>query len=602
MTRTMRGLRAALAVAAIALATMAQAQPDPAKVIRAVFPTGETGFDPQAAGDIYSNAVNRVIFDTPYTYDYLARPYKLIPNTAVALPEIADGGKLWTIRIKPGIYFADDPAFKGQKRELTAYDYVYSWKRVMDPRMRSNSMQMFDGRFEGMDELVNATKEGGKFDYDKAIAGLQAVDRYTIRMKLNFPDTELMSNLTTSSAAAVAREVIEAYADGSGWVMANPVGTGPYMLKEWRRGQRIVLEANPGFRDMRFPDSSDPADRALVAKYKGKRIPFAGRIEISIIEESNPRLLAFEGGEIDYAAAPTDLVWNVMDPPAKLKPRLAERGITLSRGVQPAITYTYFNMEDPIVGGYTPDKVALRRAFSLGYNVDEEVRVIRQGQAFPATQVIPPTVTGHDPKLENRKVYDPAAARALLDRFGYKDRDGDGFRETPDGKPLVLKLASAPSAIDRQYDELRKKSADAIGLKVEFVKQKWPDLLKAARLGQLQMFTLGNISTTPEGFGFLGLLYGQNSGFSNLARFRLPEFDRLYEQARAMPDGPAREKVMQKMNELVTVYAPWNITVFRYENVMVHPWITSYKYSGYTQHPWPYLDVDNAKRRAAGKS
>jgi ABC-type transport system substrate-binding protein len=600
--RGLPGLRAALAVVAIALATAAHAQADPSKVIRAVFPTGETGFDPQAAGDIYSNAVNRVIFDTPYTYDYLARPYKLIPNTAVALPEITDGGKLWTIRIKPGIYFADDPVFKGQKRELTAHDYVYSWKRVMDPRMRSNSMQMFDGRFEGMDDLVNATKEGGKFDYDKTIAGLQAIDRYTIRLKLNFPDTELMSNLTTSAASAVAREVVEAYADGSGWVMANPVGTGPYKLKEWRRGQRIVLEANPDFRDVRFPDSSDPADRALVAKYKGKRIPFAGRVEISIIEESNPRLLAFEGGEIDYAAAPTDLVWNVLDPPAKLKPRLAERGITLSRGVQPAITYTYFNMEDPVVGGYTPDKIALRRAFSLGYNVDEEIKVIRQGQAFPATQVIPPTVTGHDPKLENRKVYDPAAARALLDRFGYKDRDGDGYRETPDGKPLVLKLASAPSAIDRQYDELRKRSADAIGLKIEFVKQKWPDLLKAARLGQIQMFTLGNISTTPEGFGFLGLLYGQNSGFSNLARFRLPEFDKLYEQARAMPDGPAREKVMQKMNELVTVYAPWNITVFRYENVMVHPWITSYKYSGYTQHPWPYLDVDNAKRRAAGKS
>jgi ABC-type transport system substrate-binding protein len=412
----------------------------------------------------------------------------------------------------------------------------------------------------------------------------------------------MMSNLTTSSASAVAREVVEAYADGGGWVMANPVGTGPYKLKEWRRGQRIVLEASPSFRDVRFPDSSDPADKALVVKYKGKRIPFAGRIEISIIEESNPRLLAFEGGEIDYAAAPVDLVWNVMDPPAKLKPRLAERGITLSRGVQPAISYTYFNMEDPIVGGYTPDKVALRRAFSLGYNVEEEIRVIRQGQAFPATQVIPPTVTGHDPKLEGRKAYDPVAARALLDRFGYKDRDGDGYRETPDGKPLVLKIASAPSAVDRQNDELRKKSADAIGLKVEFVKQKWPDLLKAARLGQLQMFTLGNISTTPEGFGFLGLLYGQNAGFSNLARFRLPEFDKLYEQARAMPDGPAREKVMQKMNELVTVYAPWNITVFRYENVLVHPWITSFKYSGYTQHPWPYLDVDNAKRRGGAKS
>jgi ABC-type transport system substrate-binding protein len=595
-------VRLALAAACAALATTALAQPDPDKVIRAVFPTAETGFDPQAAGDIYSNAVNRVIFDTPYKYDYLARPYKLIPNTAVALPEISDGGKVWTIRIKPGIYFADDPVFKGQKRELTAHDYVYAWKRVLDPKMRSNSMQMFDGRFEGMGDLVAAARDGGKFDYDRAISGLQAVDRYTIRMKLNFPDTELLANLTTTAAGAVAREAIEAYADGSGWAMANPVGTGPYRLKEWRRGQRIVLEANPGFRDERFPDSSDPADKALVAKYKGKRIPFAGRVEISIIEESNPRLLAFEQGEIDYAGAPTDLIWNVMDPPHKLKPRLADKGVTLSRGVQPAITYTYFNMEDPVVGGYTPEKIALRRAFSLGYNVDEEIRVIRQGQAFPATQVIPPTVTGHDPKMQGRKAYDPAAAKALLDRFGYKDRDGDGYRELPDGKPLTLKLASAPSAIDRQYDELRKKSADAIGLRVEFVKQKWPDLLKAARLGQLQMFTLGNINTTPEGFGFLGLLYGPNGGFSNLSRFKLPEYDKLYEQARSMPYGAERERTMQKMNELVTAYAPWNITVFRYENILVQPWITSYKYSGYTNHPWPYLDVDPAKRRAAGKS
>ena len=594
--------RAAAALAlSLACAGAALAQPDPSKVIRAVFPTAETGFDPQAAGDIYSNAVNRVIFDTLYEYDYLARPYKLVPNTAVALPEITDGGRLWTIRVKPGIYFSDDPAFKGQKRELTAYDYVYSWKRVLDPRMRSNSMQMFDGRFEGMDELVAAAREGGKFDYDKAIAGLQAIDRYTIRIRLNFPDAELLPNLTTAGAGAVAREVIEAYGDGSGWAMANPVGTGPYRLKEWRRGQKIVLEANPGFRDKRFPDSADPADRAIVAKFRGRRIPFAGRIEVSIIEESNPRLLAFEQGELDYAAAPVDLVWNVLDPPAKLKPRLAGRGVTLNRGVQPAITYTYFNMEDPVVGGYTPDKVALRRAFALAYNVDEEIRVIRQGQAFPATQVIPPTVSGHDPRLDGRKVYDPAAAKALLDRFGYRDRDGDGYRELPDGRPLVLKLASAPSAIDRQYDELRKRSADAVGLKLEFVKQKWPDLLKAARLGQIQMFTLGNINTTPEGFGFLGLLYGPNGGFSNLARFRLPEYDRLYEQARAMPLGAEREKVMQRMNELVSAYAPWNITVFRYENVVTQPWLGAFKYSGFTQHPFPYLDVDVAKRRGAGK-
>ena len=181
--------------------------------------------------------------------------------------------------------------------------------------------------------------------------------------------------------------------------MQNPVGTGPYRLKDWRRGQKIVLEANPGFRDVTFPDSKDPADREIVARMKGVKLPRIGRIEITIIEESQPRLLAFEKGDLDYVTVPGDLVWNVMSKDNKLLPRFADAGVTLARGIQPAITFTYFNMEDPVVGGYTKDKVALRRAIGMAYNVDEEIRVLRQGQAMPATQVIPPGVTGYDPNF-----------------------------------------------------------------------------------------------------------------------------------------------------------------------------------------------------------
>ena len=161
--------------------------------------------------------------------------------------------------------------------------------------------------------IVSNAKETGKFDYDAPIEGLQAIDRHTIRLKLNFADYDLLSNLTTVATAAIAREVVEAYADGAGWVMANPVGTGPYRLKEWRRGQKIVLEANPTFRDELFPESTLPEDRAIVAKLRGKKLPFAGRIEISIIEESNPRLLAFEQRDLDYLTVPPDLVPNVLD-------------------------------------------------------------------------------------------------------------------------------------------------------------------------------------------------------------------------------------------------------------------------------------------------
>jgi peptide/nickel transport system substrate-binding protein len=595
--------RAALApLVALALAFgAADAQPDPKKVIHAVFPAAETGFDPQAAGDEYSNSVSRVIFDPLYRYDYLARPYKLVTNTAVAMPEISADGKTWTIRVRPGIYFADDPVFKGTPRELTAADYVYAWKRVLDPAMRSNSLQIFEGHFVGAEPVIAKAKETGKFDYDAAIEGLQAIDRYTIRLKLNYADYELMSNLTTIATAGIAREVVDAYADGAGWVMANPVGTGPYRLKEWRRGQRIVLEANPTYRDERYPESGLAEDRAIMQRLRGKKLPLAGRVEISIIEESNPRLLAFEQRDLDYVAVPPDLVYNVLDADNKLKPRLAAQGIMHTRGIQPAITYSYFNMEDAVVGGYTPEKIALRRAIGMAYNVDEECRVLRQGQAVPATQPIPPNVTGYNANFDGHAKFDPAAAKALLDKFGYVDRDKDGWRDLPDGKPLVLKIAAGTSALDRQYTELWHRSLSAVGLRVEFVTQKFADNVKAARLGQLQMWFLGNIATTPEGFGFLGLLYGGHAGFSNLARFRLPEFDRLYDEARSMPDGPARTKLLQRMSELVTIYAPWNLHAYRYENVLVQPWLAGYKYNAFDRHPWPYYDVDPERRKAAGK-
>src|SRR5215813_4658192 len=233
---------------------------DANKVLRVAFNAAETGFDPQAGGDAYSNYVNRVIFDPLYTYDYLARPYKIVPNAAAAMPEISADGKTWTIKVKRGIYFADDPAFKGAKRELTAEDYVYSWKRVLDPKMRSISQLVFDERIAGAEAAVSAAKETGKFDYDAPLEGMQAIDRYTIRLKLTQPSYDLLSDLTTAATAAVAREVVAAYGDASGWTMANPVGTGPYRLKEWRRGQKIVLEANSDYRDVFFPESRDPAD------------------------------------------------------------------------------------------------------------------------------------------------------------------------------------------------------------------------------------------------------------------------------------------------------------------------------------------------------
>jgi oligopeptide transport system substrate-binding protein len=593
-------MRLAVFLLGASLAFAAQAQSDPAKVLRVVFRTAETGFDPQAASDLYSNYVNRAIFEPPFRYDFRARPHKLVPNTAVSLPEGNKDGTEWTFRVKPGIYFTDDPAFKGKKRELTAADYAYTFKRTLDPAMRSPALEIFDGRIVGMDKVLAKAKETGKLDYDAPVEGLQVVDRYTLKLKLTYPWYDIATDLTSSSVGAVAREVVEAYGDGNRWVMANPVGTGPYTLKEWRRGQRIVLEANPGFRGIPYVESNDPADNAINARFKGKTFPRIGRVEIAIMEEPNPRVLAFARGELDYLDIPYDLVPNVMLPDNTLKPQFAKANVALERDVQPSITFAYFNMEDPVVGGYTPEKIALRRAIGMAYNTEEEIRIIRQGQGKVANMILPPAVTGYDPNLQAGSKYDPAAARALLDKFGYKDRDGDGFREMPDGSALVLKRGTSPSATERQFDELWQRSMNAIGVRLEHVTQKWADLYKMAKHGQLQFWQLANTATTPDGYSFLGMLYGPNAGLANLARFKLPEYDRLYDASKRIPPGPERDKLVREMSRIVAAYAPWKLNSYRIENVVVYPWVVGYKYNPFNQHPWQYLDMDlSVPRKAA---
>ena len=601
MVRAWRGARilaASLALAAAASGAAVGATPafaDPAKVLHVAIPVAETGFDPQATSDLYSSHVQRAIFDTLFTYDYLARPYRLVPSLAAAMPEITDGGRTWTIRLKHGIHFAADPAFKGRTREVTAADVVYTFKRLLDPRMRSPYLWFLDGKIAGAEPVLEAAKKAGRLDYDAPIEGLQAVDRYTVRLKLVEPDYILQGYMSHVAMSIVAREVIEAYGDASGWAMANPVGSGPYRLVQWRRGQQIVLEANPDFREMRFPDSSAAFARPL----RGKRVPQIGRIEIAVIEESNPRLLAFNGNALDYVNVPSELSDTVLDGEGGLRAAYAGRGVRLERITQPALQYAYFNMEDPVVGGYTRERIALRRAIVMAIDTPALIRTIYQGQALPATQPIPPNVPGHDPAFNVRVRYDPAAARALLDKFGYVDRDGDGWRDLPDGKPLVLSMGSATSARDREFDELWTRSMRAIGVRIDFVKQKWPDLLKMGKAGQLQMWRVGWITQYGEGDAFAQLLYSRNIGQSNLGRFSLPEYDKLYRASRLLPDGPERNALYRRLSEVVAAYNPWDLGVYTIENTLVQPWVLGYQKHVYWEHPWQYLDIDVARRSAA---
>jgi len=598
--KPLRALAALLALWAAA-ATAQAAEPALPKVLRYSFPIAETGFDPAQINDLYSRTVTAHIFDALYRYDHLARPFLVTPNVADGMPEVADDFKTWTIRIKPGIYFADDPAFKGRRRELVAQDFVYSWKRHYDPVYNNPNYEVFNEEgvigVNGLRE--DALKNKTRFDYDREVEGLRAIDRYTLRFKLEAPRPRFLYTIAQGDLmGAVAREVVEAYGDQ---IIAHPVGTGPFRLAQWRRSSLIVLERNPDFRTLRYedavhPSADDAEGQALVQRFRGRTLPMVDRVEVSIIEVSQPRWLAFLNAQFDLLAVPLEFA-PLAAPNGKLAPNLAKRGIVLYRIVNPDRTLFYFNMEDPLIGGYTAEKVALRRALSLSYDVGREIVSIRRGQAVPAQSIVAPGTWGYDAQLKTENSdHDPARAKALLDLYGYLDRDGDGWRETPDGQPLVLEYATQPDSLSRQFDELWKKNLDAIGVRLKFVKGQWPEQLKMARAGQIMIWQLAYSASDPDVQSGLQILYGPASGGQNLARFKSARFDELYREMQALPDGPERLARLREAQKILTALAPMKFNVHRVLNDLAQPWLSGFRRPLYGNQFWQYVDIDAARQ------
>lgn len=536
-------------VLALALSLCGAHAADPAKVLRVTFQAAETGFDPIRISDYYSGTVIQAIFDPLLTYDYLARPAALVPNTATSLPEISDNGRSYRVRVKPGTYFADDPVFKGARRELTAQDYAYSIRRFLEPKNRSPYAFLFEG-----------------------IAAVEVLDRYTIRFRLKQPDYNFPHVLAFPLAGAVAREAIEAYGEDSA---AHPVGTGPFRLKSYTRSSKIVLERNPGFREV---------------LREGRRLPLIDGVEISIMEETQSRWLAFRRGDTDMEYQLSEVAPTFIAPDGTLKPEFAARGIQLERSVDPEITYLYFNMQDDTVGGLAKEKIALRRAIAMAYKVEDQLRIIRQGQSVRAHFPIPPGVAGHDPDYRASTPHDPRAANALLERFGYR-KGPDGYRRLPGGAPLVIRYSSSPTERDRQFDELMKRSLDSIGVRLEIHKDRFPELIKLENQCRLMMRSAAWIADYPDGDNFMQLLYGPNTGQSNNACYRSQEYDRRYERSRLLPHGPERDRLYHEMARLMEVHTVWILADSRYRNVLLQPYV-----SGFRKHPvlhqeWLYLDL-----------
>lgn len=564
------------------------------KVLRIAFEAPDDGFDMVKTFNFYSGNVADVIFERLLQYDYLANPVKLVPATAQSMPVIKENGKVYIFKIKPGIYFTDDPAFKGQRRELIAEDYVYSVKRILDPKNHSSSYAFIDQKIVGANALVEQAKQTGRFNYDAKIEGVKALDRYTLQFTLTQPDYNFPYILAYSTFGATAREVVDYYKDRLGM---HPVGTGPYMLSKYVPRSKIELVANPDYRGFvwNFKSTGTAWDNQLVKEMTGKKMPQIGKVNISIIEEEQSRWLAFQSKQLDFDKLTSSSIPKVLDQNNQLKPAMRQKGIRLYPNKEAEITYTMLNMRDPIIGGNNLDKIALRRAIAMSFNVDEYIRILRKGQAVKAEMLVPAGVNGHNPKYRSSIGYNPSLANKLLDHFGYK-KGADGYRNLPNGKALVLKINTESGSSSVMYSELWKKNLDAIGIRADFRVSNFADNLKAATQCQYMIWGGAWHADYPEGENFTQLLYGPNVGRGNQSCYSSSAYDGLYKQAMQQPPEK-RMPYYEKMSRQIEADNPLILQDTRIRN-----WVIQSHVQGFKAHPimnsnWQYLDIASPRQK-----
>jgi ABC-type transport system substrate-binding protein len=282
----------------------------------------------------------------------------------------------------------------------------------------------------------------------------------------------------------------------------------------------------------------------------------------------------------------------------RLKPEYVARGVTRHVFTEPFLFCLYFNVANPVIGGMSSERIALRRAIALALDTPTMVMVVYAGQAQPANQLVPPGVAGHDPTLSSKPLYDPASARALLDRFGYKRLDAEGYRTNPDGGRLVLGMTLRAGAISREVQTLVKRGLDAVALRVDFHVTPFQDAIKELEGGEYQMF-FGGFGGSPSGYPELMQLYSKQSPRVNVSRFKLAAYDQAAEQFLRSATVAEQVAAARTMSDIARSYMPELPLIFRLENDFVQPWLLGFSPPVFATY-WKYLDIDLARKRQSG--
>ncbi len=581
--------------------------PPPASDIKTGKPTDEVvyygvtsrirGFDPVTAGDVASSLAIARVYEGLLQYSYLARPYRLEPCLASTMPEVSEDCLIYTFKIRRGAFFQDDFCFtasSGKGRELTAEDFVYSIKRVADVKNSSSGYWAFADRVEGLDAFRELSAKSAVTDYDHPVAGLQALDRYTLRIKLTRPYPQLLWILAMHYAFAVPREAVEFY--GLDFV-SHPVGTGPYCLKDWTRNYRLEFMRNPKWAETGrfeyFP--APPADLGTELDLMfdpNQPLPFIDRVVQYVINDTSTMWLMFISGQLESSGISRDNFEAVITGDRELAESLRKRGIQLYTTPVLETYYLGFNMDDPVLGR----NKKLRQALTCAFNSEQYIKFYNQ-RIMRAISPIPPGIGGFE-GLTTPYPFDLAMAKRLLKEAGYpagKDQT-TGRRLT-----LTLDLGRANDPEARAATELLIDFMRQIGVELEPVYNSWPAFLDRLDRGQTQIYQLGWVADYPDAENFLQLFYSPNrSPGPNHSNYHNSECDALYEKIRLLPaDSPERERLCREMVAIIIEDCPWIFTHHPMSYVLHHPWLKNYQPHDFPYGMAKYYNLDVNARRGA---
>jgi len=544
------------------------------------------GMDPIYANDLYSSNEVARVYEGLLEYHYLKRPYTLVPNLAEALPKVSEDGMTYTFKIKQGVKFHDDKAFPNAKgRELTAEDFVYSIKRLADPKLQALGWWLLDGKIKGLNEWRDKYADQPKVDYTEEVEGLKAVDRYTLQFTLAKPFPQFLYALAMPFTFAVAKEVVDHY--GKEFIN-HPVGTGPFVLPEFKQTNKIVYTKNPAFRKKTFPTEASEEFKNMLTD-AGKTLPLVDKVIVNILVESQPRWLNFQKGKIDYIGIPKDNFDSAVIPGKGITDDLKKKGINLTVTPSLDVTYTAFNHDNKL---FANEK--LRQAMSAAFDPYTANKLFYNNTALPAQSVVPPGIAGHIEGYKNPFVGpNLELAKKLLAEAGY-----------PEGKGLPEISYDCPSStISRQIGEFFKQQMSKIGVNIKVVQNPWPELQKKIKNRTVMLYGIAWGADYPDAENFLQLLYGPNkspgangSGYSN------DEFDKLYKTAAVLQDSPQRTALYEKMNRIAAEKVPWIFGVHRQSYVLFHSWVKNYINADFNAGQAQYLNIDiDAKKEAVKK-